>query len=137
MLKKLPAISILFSFPPIALFWLQLMNVFWKALIKKSEDIAWQKSWKGRFRPRINHIWYGRFRLLGNIWNDILFLSFLRRSQPSEAWKFSMFNSLAKITAFSCIMEAENGKIWLRMFRKQLKTAWPTNSWFPDFSFCL
>ena len=34
-------------------------------------------------------------------------------------------------------MVAENSTFWLRMFKNQLKTAWSTNSWLPDFSFCL
>ena len=42
-----------------------------------------------------------------------------------------------KITAFSWIMEADNGTFCLRMFKKQLKIAWSTNSWLPDFNFCL
>ena len=69
--------------------------------------------------------------------NVILFLSFQRRSQQTKASKFSVFNYLAKITAFSWIMEADNCTFWLRMFRNQLKIAWSINSWLPDFNFYL
>ena len=62
--------------------------------------------------------------------NDILFPSFQCRSQPSEAWKFSVLKSLAKITA-------ENGTFWLCILRNQLKIAWSTNCWLPDFNFYL
>ena len=34
-------------------------------------------------------------------------------------------------------MEADNDTFWLHMFRNQLKIAWSTNSWLPDFNFCL
>ena len=69
--------------------------------------------------------------------NDIIFLSFQRCSQPSEAWMFSVCNSLAKITAFSWIMQANNGTLWLRIVRNQLKIALSINSWLPHFNFCL
>ena len=34
-------------------------------------------------------------------------------------------------------MEADNGTLWLLMFRNQLKIAWSTNLWLPDFNICL
>ena len=51
-----------------------------------------------------------------------------RRNQSYDVRKFSAFNSLANVSAFSWIMAADNGTFWLRILWNQLKMAFSTNS---------
>ena len=104
---------------------------------KRLSSHSLTKELEGTFQPRINHLCMTDFDSPETVWKDILFLSFQCRSQPSEAWKFSVSNSLEKITAFSWIMEADNCTFWLHVFRNQLKIVWSTSSWLPDFNFYL
>ena len=64
------------------------------------------------------------------------FLSFQRRTQTTDAWKFSTFNSLANVSAFSWIMAVVNGTFWLRIVRNQSKIALSTISKLPVLNFC-
>lgn len=66
----------------------------------------------------------------------MLFLSFQRRSQPSDAWKFSTLNSLLNAIAFSWMMAADNGTFWLRILLNHFKIALSTNSKLPVLNFC-
>ena len=54
----------------------------------------------------------------------------------SDAWKFSTFNSLASVSAFSWIMVAGNRTFWLHILRNQLKIALSTIWKLPVLNFC-
>ena len=64
------------------------------------------------------------------------FLSFQRRNQPSDGWKFLTFNYLGTVSTFFWIMAADSETFWVPILRNHLRIALSTISKLPVLDFC-